>query len=217
VTGSLTSPATTPATSSVTAVIWDIGGIVYVTPFEVFDRLESERGLPAGTLPRGPFGTDPDYRAVEDGRAAEPDYWAAMRHRLLSRGIDLDVHRDITWLGNERPEVLELMRTLQGRVRQAVLTNDASAFLGQGWQQHWPHRSLVDAVLDSLTLGVRKPHPDAFRAAAAAIGEPLHRCLFVDDLSVNVHAAREVGMQAVCFDVTDPAAGVRAVLRAVTG
>jgi putative hydrolase of the HAD superfamily len=199
-------------TVPVQAVIWDIGGIVYITPFELFDRLEAERGLPPGALPRGPFGADPDYRAVEDGRLLEPDYWSAMRERLLDRGIDLDVHRDISWPGKERPEVVELIRSLHGQLRQAVLTNDATAFLGQGWQQAWPLRSMVEQVLDSVTLGVRKPDPQAYRAAAAAIGVPLPACLFVDDLLVNVHAARAVGMQAVPFDVTDVPGSVTAIL-----
>ena len=103
-------------TEPVSAVIWDVGGIVYRTPFEVFDRLEVERGLPPGTLPRGPFGPgDPDYDAVDDGRIPEPEYWNAMRRRLLDRGVDVDVHRDISWPGLERPEVLEVMQALTGR------------------------------------------------------------------------------------------------------
>jgi glucose-1-phosphatase len=205
-------------TEPVSAVIWDVGGIVYRTPFEVFDRLEVERGLEPGTLPRGPFGPgDPDYDAVDDGRIPEPEYWNAMRRRLLDRGVDVDVHRDISWPGLERPEVLEVMQALTGRVRQAVLTNDATAFLGIGWQQTWSGRSFVETVLDSVALGVRKPHPDAYLAAAAAIGEPLQQCLFVDDLTVNVAAARAVGMRAVRFDVTDAGHGARAVLAAVDG
>jgi putative hydrolase of the HAD superfamily len=196
----------------VRAIVWDVGGIVYVTPFEVFDELESVRGLPAGLLPRGPFGTgDPDYAAVDDGRVPEPEYWSGFRARMLSQGVDIDVHRDISWPGRERAEVVELIRELHGTVRQAVLTNDATAFLGEDWQQDWSLRPLVEQVLDSVSLGVRKPDPGAYLAAAEAIGEPVQACLFVDDLQVNVVAAREVGMRAVRFDVTDPAGSVRSI------
>ncbi len=35
-------------------LIWDIGGIIYPTPFEVFGQLEDERGIQAAGLPREP-------------------------------------------------------------------------------------------------------------------------------------------------------------------
>ena len=36
-------------------VLWDIGQVVYQSPFERFDELEDHTGMARGTLPRGPF------------------------------------------------------------------------------------------------------------------------------------------------------------------
>jgi putative hydrolase of the HAD superfamily len=197
------------------AVLWDVGGIVYVTPFELAGELEAAHGLPPGTLPRGPFadGGDGDYAAVDAGVLPEPAYWRRSRRALLEAGVDVDVHRDIRWQGHERVEVLPVLRAVAASgYRQGVLTNDASGFLGVGWRSTWPWRHLFDAVVDSVEIGVRKPHPDAYRAAADALRQPPEACLFVDDLTVNVDAARAVGMAALRFDVTDPAGSAAAVL-----
>ena len=64
-------------------------------------------------------------------------------------------------------------------------------------------------------IGVRKPHPDAYRAAADALRVAVEECLFVDDLTVNVDAARAAGMAALRFDVMDPAGSVAAILRSI--
>lgn len=195
------------------AVIWDMGGIVYPTPFEVFDELEQERGLPAGALPRGPFDPsgDPLYDAVDAGRLPEPEYWRIQHQELRERGIDVDVHHDIDWTGRERPAVIGLLDQLRDRLPQVVLTNDATAFLGARWHVTWPLRHYFHHLVDSVDLGVRKPDPRAYRAAADVVGLPLGACLFVDDLTVNVEASRAAGMPAVRFDVTDVDGSVRRI------
>jgi len=56
-----------------------------------------------------------------------------------------------------------------------------------------------DAVVGSAHLGVGKPSPRAFQAAADGIGVPLDRCLFVDDTMGHVEAARALGVRAERF------------------
>jgi FMN phosphatase YigB (HAD superfamily) len=203
---------------SLRAVVWDVGGILYVTPFEVAAELEAANGLAPGTLPRGPFAgaVDRDYAAVDAGALPEPEYWRRSRRALLAAGVDVDVHRDIRWDGRERAEVVGVLRAIAAsRLRQGLLTNDATAFLGPGWRSSWPWAGLFDAMADSVDLGVRKPHPDAYRAAAAALHAGVEECLFVDDLTVNVDAARAAGMAALRFDVLDPAGSAAAILRRI--
>ena len=56
--------------------------------------------------------------------------------------------------------------------------------------------SLGDAVLLSERLGVRKPEPAAYLAAADSLGVETSRCVFVDDLRRNTTAASALGMSA---------------------
>lgn len=75
---------------------------------------------------------------------------------------------------------------------------------------------LFEIALSSVTLGVRKPNPQAFYAIATALHLPPNACLFVDDLRENVAAARSIGMEALQIDRTriddDLANGVIATL-----
>lgn len=52
----------------------------------------------------------------------------------------------------------------------------------------------------SCHTGVRKPSVRAYLGAAEHLGVEPGQCLFIDDRTRNVDAAREVGMQAAHFD-----------------
>src|SRR3546814_19164824 len=52
-----------------------------------------------------------------------------------------------------------------------------------------------DAIVGSAEIGVAKPAPAAFRAAAEAIGLPTERCAFVDDNARSEE--RRVGKECV--------------------
>lgn len=201
------------------AVLWDFGGILYPTPYEIAPELEEWRGFPVGSLPRGPFtpGGDPAYDAVDAGAVREPDYWAAKHDVLAAAGIDFVATRDIDWTGRERPSTTRLMRDIHtAGLKQGALTNDSTAFLGAGWQERFVLRDSFDVICDSVDIGVRKPAPESFRIALEQLGSDAVETVFVDDLRVNVRAAAAVGLQVWHFDVTD-AVGTTAGLRAMIG
>ena len=201
-------------------VLWDIGQVLYQSPFERFDELEAHTGIPAGTLPRGPFGTEPDpsYDAVDSGERDEPEYWRdieALAQQSVPGLHIYDALRELGWDGRGRPVVLALLADIASRYRQAVLTNDATKFLGEGWRDTWEYAGYFERVVDSLDIGVRKPHAAAFTAAVELLDVDPARVLFVDDLEVNVRGARDAGLQGFRFETTDPTgsvAGLRALL-----
>ena len=99
------------------------------------------------------------------------------------------------------PDALPLMRALKERgIKIGVLSNTM-----------WPredHEAIFarDGLLEFIDGGVYtselpagKPHPDAFRAALAAIGDPdPSTVVFVGDrLWDDIHGAKNVGMKAV--------------------
>lgn len=51
----------------------------------------------------------------------------------------------------------------------------------------------------SCRTGFRKPDPQAFLGAATALSVTPAQCLFIDDRSENIHAARQLGMNAILF------------------
>ncbi len=197
-------------------VLWDIGQVVYQSPFERFDELEDHTGMARGTLPRGPFveGGDAAYDLVDSGARDEPDYWRDIESlaRQSVPGLHIyDALRELGWDGRGRPVVLGLLRDIPDRYRQAVLTNDATKFLGEGWRDTWEYAGYFERVVDSLDIGVRKPEAAAYTAAVELLGVPAGRVLFIDDLTANIDGARAAGLQGFRFDTTDPEGSVEAL------
>ncbi len=104
-----------------------------------------------------------------------------------------------------------LLEDIPTRYRQAVLTNDATKFLGEGWRDTWEYAGFFERIVDSLDIGVRKPEVAAYTAAVEILGAQPGRVLFIDDLTANVEGARAAGLQGFRFDTTDPAASVAAL------
>lgn len=198
------------------AVVWDMGGVLYRYFTEVLADLGAARGWPLDGIPLGPTGPEPDpaYAAMGRGDIDEPAYVQIVRGRLAEVGVDVDPVAAIDWAGELRPGVLRAVERLHEQDRpQAVLTNDASRWLGAGWWETWPPAPWFDAILDVAEMAGRKPDPEPYLAAADALAVAPDRCLFVDDLPVNCRGAADVGMTGVLFDVTAPDAATAEVVR----
>ena len=180
-------------------VLLDMGGVVIPTLFE---------SVAVAGFPGGPLRGEAEYAAVERGEVAERDYWA----RLAERRPDLDVGELWRACSRVRVEVRAAMGALAGRVRLVAFTNDMAHWFGPDWPGRFPELAGFDQVVEATRLGVLKPDPEAFRLAAAEIGEDPERCLFVDDLAVNLDGAAAVGMQTLLFEVRDPAGSIAALL-----
>nr|WP_207748958.1 MULTISPECIES: HAD-IA family hydrolase [unclassified Luteimonas] len=68
---------------------------------------------------------------------------------------------------------------------------------------------LVDTVLVSGTLGMRKPDPRVFERALGLLGWDARSTLFIDDTFANVQGARKAGLHA---DTAGDARALRRVL-----
>lgn len=190
------------STRHVHVLMLDVGGVVIPSLFESV-------ALPG--FPAGPLAGEPDWRRVQRGETTERDYWSAVARERPG----LDVAALWRSCSRVRDELRGALDLLAQRVRIVAFTNDMAHFFGEDWPARFPEMAAFDAIVEASRLGVHKPDPAAFRAAAAAIGERPERCLFVDDLEANVAGARRAGMHGMPFDVRDPAGAVAAVLRAL--
>jgi HAD superfamily hydrolase (TIGR01509 family) len=64
-----------------------------------------------------------------------------------------------------------------------------------------PVDEIFELVVDSGFVGMRKPDREIYELTLDRLGDGVAPgdCLFIDDLEINVDAAREVGMSAVHF------------------
>lgn len=69
--------------------------------------------------------------------------------------------------------------------------------------------ALFDVVIESAVVGVRKPDPEIYRMAMHALAVAPERCIYLDDLGVNLKPARAMGMQTI--KVVDPGEAIAAL------
>lgn len=72
--------------------------------------------------------------------------------------------------------------------------------LSNSWGNTYPREqldALMDVVVISGEVGLRKPDSAIYRLALDQLGVPAHRVLFVDDAEPNVNGARTAGLQAL--------------------
>ncbi len=87
----------------------------------------------------------------------------------------------------------------------ALLTNNV-----REWEPLWrtmlPVDEIFELVVDSGFVGCRKPEPEIYELTLERLdGVAPEECLFIDDVEVNVDAARELGMSAVHYRDNDQA------------
>lgn len=189
------------------AVVWDMGGVMYRYFTEVLLDDAAARGVDLDVTPLGPTGpvVDVDYALMDAGEIDEGEYLARVRRRLAATGVAVDPVAAIDWSRQRRTVTWNLIEAIHDSSRpQGMLTNDASKWLGERWWETWPGIHLFDAVIDVVQLGVRKPAPGPYLAAAEALELPPEACLFVDDLRVNCEGAQAVGMASHHVDIRDP-------------
>ena len=188
-------------------VVWDMGGIMFRYFTEVLLEVGAERGWALDGIPLGPTGPvpDPDYERMQEGGIDEPSYRRLVVERLHAAGVEGDPTRTIDWPGQRRPATWDAIRALHAAGHpQAVLTNDASRWLGPRWWETWEFGTWFEALVDVDEVGERKPAPAPYLAAAKALGVGPEACLFIDDMPVNCRGAEAVGMGSLWFDVREP-------------
>lgn len=200
--------------SGIEVVVWDMGGVFQCYFTENVLSVGRQRGWPVDSLPMGPTGgvPDPDYDAMDAGEIDEGEYYQRVVARLRAAGIDYEPRADRGNQNRTRPEVWALLEDIAASpLRQAVLTNDGSKWLGTRWWETWPHRHLFDAIVDVEQVGVRKPAPEPFRHVLEVLGADANASLFVDDMRVNCRGAEAVGMRSHRLDIAHPADSVAAL------
>ncbi len=196
-----------PSRAVPTAVIWDMGGIMYRFFTELMVDVGRAQDWPLQRMPMGPTGPapDPDYEAMDRGEFDEPEYVKRIAAVLAKEDIDFSPDRDIDFSRGDRPQTWAAIERLQvAGFKQVVLTNDASRWLGERWWETWVYRRFFEAIVHVKTIGIRKPAPEPYLACVRALSISADECLFVDDMHVNCTGAEAVGMQSYWFDVTDP-------------
>jgi putative hydrolase of the HAD superfamily len=186
------------------AVIWDFGGVLTSSPFEAFARFETERGLPADIIRRTNAANHLENAWAKFERA-EVDIEAfdsLFAAESLALGAEVR-GKDVLPLlaGDLRPEMVEALRRIKSKFKTGCITNNlpANAIGSAGGRTLYIAEvmALFDHVVESAKIGLRKPDPRIYRMMVDALAVDPKRCIYLDDLGVNLKPAREMGMTTI--------------------
>lgn len=190
------------------AVIWDFGGVVTSSPFEAFNRLEAERGLPRDFI-RRVNAANPDGNAWALFERAEIDaatFDAMFAAEARALGHALEGSAVLAVLaGAVRPAMVTALDRLKASgYRLGCITNNVPAGHGAGMARSGNAQDELERifarfehVIESSKAGVRKPDPRIYLMMCEALGLEPAACIYLDDLGINCKPAAMLGMHAI--------------------
>jgi len=179
-------------------VYFDFGGVLVRTEDKGPRTRAAERfGMTYRDLERVVFESE-TARLATTGEITEDAHWQACAEAL---GVSRD---EMTAIGDEffagdraDTALLDYLRGLRPERKVGLISNAWSGL------RAWLTRQGIDTVFDhmvvSAEVGLMKPDPRIYLLALERLGARAEESVFVDDVLVNVEAARSVGMAGIHF------------------
>jgi putative hydrolase of the HAD superfamily len=191
------------------AVIFDLGGVVFPSPFEAFDEYDATAGLPPGSV-RALIRTSSEtgaWAALERGELTMTAFASALETEAAAAGFALDAVGLMRSIGNHfgpRPEMVTAITRIRGAgLRTAALTNNWANANGEQSPNRLRDALEFDVVVESSVEGLRKPDPRIYALTLDRLDVSAAAAVFLDDLGINLKPARELGITTI--KVADPA------------
>ncbi len=190
------------------AVIFDLGGVVFPSPFEAFDAYDHGNDLKKGTM-RALIRTSSEtgaWAALERGELVMDEFVVALEAEALAAGFQLDARRLMGLIGSSlgaRPQMTKAIHEIRAHgLRTAALTNNWSDEKNRSSPSGLRETGLFDVIVESAVEGLRKPDPRIYALALARLDVLASQTVFLDDLGMNLKPARDMGMATI--KVVDP-------------
>jgi putative hydrolase of the HAD superfamily len=191
------------------AVVSDFGGVLTSPLMAAFARVQDRIDVAPEALGRAMAhrlaedGVHPLF-ALERGEITYEDFLGRLESGLAETdGVAISLHGfddELMRALDPNVELFDHYRALRREhgLRFALCTNNV-----REWEPLWraklPIDELFEVVVDSAFVGTRKPEPEIYAITLERLGLPGSACAFVDDLEINVDAAREAGMHGIVF------------------
>lgn len=200
--------------SAVRVVISDFGGVLTTPLINAFARVQEEHGISTAALGMALAalaerdGENPLHR-LERGEVTEADFLSSCADEIeRAEGTRPELGRfNELYFGALEPnaEMIGYMASLRDRgLRMAMLTNNVREWEAR-WRSMLPVDEIFELVIDSGFVGMRKPEPRIYELTLERLGVDAAACVFLDDVEINVLAARELGMTGVVFESNEQA------------
>jgi acyl-CoA dehydrogenase family protein 10 len=185
------------------AVLFDAGGVLTVSPFPVFGRLERKYGLEEGILlktirDRGDNGA---FRMLERGELTVSEFSSKFSSEVsMVTGKGLNGYELIKELeksvSHVRPEMLDAVQCIRAEgLKTAVITNN---WLTDSLTPIWTKgKTLFDEIYESAKEGKAKPDPMVYATVLSRLNVKPEEAIFLDDIGGNLKTAAELGIHTI--------------------
>lgn len=178
-------------------VFFDLGGVVFDSPFEAIDRFEVEQKVVPGTV----------TETIRSGGRSGP--WGRLERGEIS--IDTFGAEFETLIGVDGRRLLELIGStmvVRPAMVQEIRRLGAAGFTLVAVTNNWSPMDvaeldgLFDHVVESVKEGYHKPDVELFQIALDRAALPANQVVMLDDIGRNLKAAGGLGMATI--KVGDP-------------
>jgi putative hydrolase of the HAD superfamily len=193
------------------AVVFDLGGVVFPSPLDVFRAYERDHGLPHRFLSEVVLA-DPEHGAwsrLERGELNFDEFCDAFDAECAAHGGAISARElmGAVRVGlDARPEMVTAIGAIRRRgLKTAALTNNWADDPART-DRATPTEDWFDVVVESAVEGLRKPDPRIYALVCERLDVSPPATVFLDDLGANLKPARELGMTTI--KVAEPEAAL---------
>ncbi len=188
---------------TIKGVFFDFGGVLYRVPAQSWMRrwqmllgMGHDPTLSAMILTPD---ESPYFKGLMEGRIPESDMWQRMGQAIrMGPAMVRWLQRSSMNKRHLNRAVVSYLAKLRPRFRTGILSN-AGSDARRSFTGVFGFDRLVDTMVISAEEGSAKPDEHIYRVALERLGVAPEETVFLDDLAVNVAAARKLGIHAVQF------------------
>jgi putative hydrolase of the HAD superfamily len=126
-------------------------------------------------------------------------HWEAVREALGIQSEDMAGFLEQYWSADDvNWQLLDFIKRLHPQYKVGLLSN-AWDDLRQTMRTRWNIDGLFDKLIISAEVGIVKPDPRIFHLAVEKLGVQPTEAVFIDDILINVQAAKQQGLSAIQF------------------
>lgn len=181
------------------AALFDLDGVIIDTESQYTDFWKE---IGKQLLPEIPtFAADIKGRTLVE---IEHLYFSCVPNAFdaVTKGLDaLEEKMEYPYI----PGVCDFIKTLKMHgTRMAIVTSSNQKKMRRVIAAHPELETLFDRILKAEDFNRSKPDPDCYLKAAAALGEPVDRCVVFEDSATGLEAGRNANMRVVGLLTTLP-------------
>ena len=185
-------------------IFFDIGGVlINIHPERTLQYLSDCTDVPVEEIrTRFPVDAHDEY---ERGNLTDKEWFWAVKESLPQPCClkESDFYRAWKLLLGDEMKTVEILNSLAINHSIWLLSNTNPQHIRDEIEKRYEFPHSVDGTVYSFDVRMRKPQKEIYLKAAKLANTLPENSIFIDDLEINIRAAREVGFTGIHFESTE--------------